>query len=78
MTTNVGWLDAAIRWALAVVLFAAAILLHESLVMTFGCALVAMVLAGTAATRHCPFYGILRFHTGRWGTKHREREHPAH
>jgi hypothetical protein len=78
MTTNVGWLDAAIRWVLAAALFAVAILVHGSLIVTFGCAFVAMVLAGTAATRTCPFYSMLHLHSGRVGIKRRARPRPAH
>ncbi|HWP39074.1 MAG TPA: DUF2892 domain-containing protein [Gemmatimonadales bacterium] len=69
--------DATVRWTLAVVLFAAAIGLHESPVMTFGCALVAIVLAGTAATRHCPFYSMFHLRTNRWNARHK-RERAAH
>ncbi|OGU00970.1 MAG: hypothetical protein A2W29_08435 [Gemmatimonadetes bacterium RBG_16_66_8] len=59
MAVNVGWRDAAIRWTLAVVLFGVALVFHDALVLTLGSALVGMVLAGTAATRSCPFYTIL-------------------
>jgi hypothetical protein len=78
MVPNVSRVDAAVRWTLAAAFFAAAVGLHESPVTTFGCALVAIVLAGTAATRHCPLYAIFRFHTNRWDAKSHKRERPVH
>ena len=77
MTNNVGRLDAAIRWALAATFFAIAIVFHEVTVVTLGSALAAVVLAGTAATRICPFYGVLGLHTNRERDQRREARGPA-
>ncbi|HEX9579819.1 MAG TPA: DUF2892 domain-containing protein [Gemmatimonadales bacterium] len=63
MRNNVGRLDAAIRWTLAAVFFAVAIMFRDVTVVTFGSALVALVLAGTAATRSCPLYAVLGLRT---------------
>ncbi|HXV86817.1 MAG TPA: DUF2892 domain-containing protein [Gemmatimonadales bacterium] len=63
MTTNVGRIDAAVRWLLAAVLFGIAIVFQDLVVLTVVAALLAMVLAGTAATRTCPLYAVLGLRT---------------
>ena len=62
MHTNVGATDAKVRWALAVVFFAAAIAFNGSPVITLVAALAALEMAGTALTRSCPLYRLLGIH----------------
>jgi hypothetical protein len=62
MYANVGATDARVRWALAAVLFAVAIAFNASPVITLVAALAALVMAGTALTRSCPLYRLLRIH----------------
>ena len=76
MIVNVGWLDATIRWTLAVGLFGVALVFRDTPILTLGSALVAMVLAGTAATRSCPFYTILGRGTRRNDAR-RDRARPG-
>ena len=65
MTANVGALDARIRWVLALLCFAVAIVYNASPVIALLSALVALVLAGTALTHACPLWRILRIDTSR-------------
>ena len=64
MQTNVGATEARVRWALAVVLFAVAMAFNASPVITLVAALAALVMAGTALTRPCAVYRVLRKHAG--------------
>jgi hypothetical protein len=76
MTTNVGRVDAAIRWVLAAALFAVAIIFYDVTAVTFPSALLALVLAATAVTRSCPFYAALGLCTHRPGGTAQPRRVP--
>jgi hypothetical protein len=65
---NVGVLDARIRWALALLCFAVAIVFNASAVIALLAALVALVLAGTALTHSCPVWRLLHVDTARRNT----------
>jgi len=65
MSANVGATDARVRWVLALVCFAVAILFNESPVIALAGALVALVLAGTALTHVCPVWRLFRIDTSR-------------
>lgn len=65
MNPNVGAMDARIRWALALVCFAVAIVFNASPVIALLGALVALVLAGTALTHACPIWRIFHVDTSR-------------
>lgn len=56
---NVGPVDAAIRWVLAAVFFAAALIWNDIPLVALLAALVALAMAGTALTRICPLYRVL-------------------
>lgn len=63
MNTNVGVLDARVRWILAIGCFAVAIIWNASPVLALLGALLALLLAGTALTHACPFYRLLHIST---------------
>ena len=65
MNANVGATDSRIRWALALVCFAVAIVFNASPVIALLAALVALVLAGTALTHVCPIWRIFHIDTSR-------------
>jgi hypothetical protein len=64
MDANVGPTDAKVRWALAIAFFVVAIVFNASPVFTLLAALAALVAAGTALTRSCPFYRLFGIHSG--------------
>jgi hypothetical protein len=68
MNANVGALDARIRWVLALLCFAVAIVFNASPVVALVSALVALVLAGTALTHSCPMWRLLHVDTSRKNT----------
>lgn len=59
MYTNVGRVDAGIRWIAALGLFAVAVILNDSPAVALGSALAAIAIAGTALTKFCPLYRLL-------------------
>jgi hypothetical protein len=63
MNANVGALDARIRWVLALICFAVAIVYNTSPVVALLSALAALVLAGTALTHSCPIWRLLHINT---------------
>ena len=65
MTANVGALDARIRWVLALLCFAVAIVYNASPVIALLSALVALVLAGTALTHSCPVWRLFHIDPSR-------------
>lgn len=65
MNANVGVTDARIRWALALVFFAAAIVFNAWPVIALLGALAALVLAGTALTHVCPLWRLFHVDTSR-------------
>ncbi len=65
MYANVGATDARIRWALAIVCFAVAIVFNAWPVIALLGALVALILAGTALTRACPIWRLFHIDTSR-------------
>ncbi|MBI4419892.1 MAG: DUF2892 domain-containing protein [Gemmatimonadetes bacterium] len=56
MQQNVGTTDAAIRWALATILFVLSIVFNASPWLSLGFAVAALVMVATALTRKCPLY----------------------
>jgi hypothetical protein len=58
MQTNVGRLEAAIRWILAGTLFGVSISLNAHVVPSLLAALVALILAATALTRRSVLYSL--------------------
>lgn len=62
---NMSATDALIRGVLAVALMVAAGLLHANPAVSLAAALVGFVLIGTALTRYCPIYRLLKLSTAR-------------
>lgn len=69
MTVNMGTIDRVLRAVLSLVLLYLAFLsglpLFEGAVMTYGAALVGLVMLVTAAVRICPLYSIIGINTCR-------------
>jgi hypothetical protein len=63
MKINVGSLDSAIRAMIALALLLGAGALIDSLVVSFACVLVALLLAWTALSEWCPLYALLGIDT---------------
>jgi hypothetical protein len=60
---NVGRIDAAIRWSLAVVFFGASLVLNGIPVVALAAAVLALVMVATALTGSCPLYRLLGIST---------------
>jgi hypothetical protein len=62
MKANVGALDAATRWVLAVLLFIVAVSV-SSMFWSMIAAVGAFIMAGTAFSHRCPLYSLLGINT---------------
>jgi hypothetical protein len=72
MRTNMGKVDAVIRWGLAVVCLLVAVILNQETIVSLAAALCAILFAATALMRHCPLYELFGRSTGA------RSSHPQH
>jgi hypothetical protein len=63
VNANVGAWDARIRWVLALLCFAAAIVYNTSPIIALLTALAALVFAGTALIHSCPIWRLFHIDT---------------
>jgi hypothetical protein len=61
--TNMGRIDAGLRWTLAAVLFGVSLILSDRPAIGLLAAVAAVVMVGTAVTRSCPLYHLLGIRT---------------
>jgi hypothetical protein len=72
MRTNVGRTDTCIRGVLAIAFLILAAVFHDLVTLSLVTLLLALLCAGTALTRNCPLYALLRI------TTVVDRSHPSH
>ncbi|MGD2135040.1 MAG: DUF2892 domain-containing protein [Gemmatimonadales bacterium] len=73
MHTNVGRVDAWLRWAMALGFLIVAVVFNGSIALSLVAALLALVFAATALTHNCPLYTLFGFDTA-----HQSHPHPPH
>jgi len=63
MKTNVGWVDAALRWVVAMGGFACSVGFNDRQDPSLGFAMLGLLMAATALTRACPLYAVIGIDT---------------